>query len=383
MPPPIRGRGRSGVRTQRHRTAFHGVETEQPAKQPRAAGPQQTGNAENLAAMQRERGRAQPVRLEAVEPQQRFADSARRARIQILERTSDHQADDLIAARGGGRPLAGITSIAQHDEAIGHLRHLFDEVRDVHDGQPLLLEPADQIEQLPHVAVREAARRLVEHEHAAAECQGARDFHELLRRRREFSDRRVERNVRVPELIEGRACRSAHGVAVNNAERAEAPPPRRLDTERNVVHHAQVRRERQVLINHGHAGPARFARISRRVRPAVERHRPRVWRDRARENGHQRALARAVLPDQRAHFAAAHGEVHAVERNGAAERLAHAAHVELRACRAEAARRRGYGFNHRARSGCSSSLTAGSDILSRVMSCAPVSMRFSTGRPCR
>ncbi len=99
------------------------------------------------------------------------------------------------------------------------------------------------------------------------------------------------------------------------------------------------------------------------------------------ENRHERALAGAVLADERAHFPAAHGEVHTVERDGAAERLAHAAHLELRACLAEAARRRGYGFNHRDRSGCSSSLTAGSDILSRVMSCAPVSMRFSTGRP--
>ena len=330
---------------------------------------------------------------------------ARPARIQVFERASDHQADNLIAARLGCHAFAGVAAVAQHDEAVGHLRHLLDEVRDVHDCEALLLEPANQLEQLLYVVVREAARRLVEHEHAATECQRARDFHELLRRRRQLADRRVEGNIRVPELLERRPRRAADRIAVNDAERAQHPLPRGLDAERDVVHHAQVRRERQLLINHRHAGLARLARISRRVRRAVQRHRSGIGNDGAGKNRHQRALARAVLPDERAHFPAAHSEVDTVERDGAAERLAHAAHFELCACLAEAARRRGYGFNHRAasacqatmasfgeprrsaaprrrdRSGCSSSFTAGSDILSRVMSCAPVSIRFSTGRP--
>ena len=94
-------------------------------------------------------------------------------------------------------------------------------MRDVHDCQALLLEPANQLEQLPHVVVGEAARRLVEHEHAAAECQRARDLHELLRRRRQLADRRVEGNIRMAELLERRPRRAADRIAVNDAERAK------------------------------------------------------------------------------------------------------------------------------------------------------------------
>ena len=405
VPPPIRRRERTNVDAELHRSFFHRGEPEEASKQPCTAGAEQPGNPENLAAMQRERRRLEPLGRKSLEGQQRGAHGALPAWIQVFERASDHQADNLIAAPLGCHAFAGVASVAQHDEAVGDLRHLLDEVRDVHDCEALLLEPANQLEQLLYVVVREAARGLVEHEYAATECQRSRDFHELLRCRRKLADRRVEGNIRVPELPERRTRREPDRAAVNDAERARHPLPRRLDAERDVVHDAQVRRERELLINHRHAGLASLTRVSRLVRRVIQRHRSRIWNDGARKNRHQRALARAVLADERAYFPAAHSKIDTVEGNGAAERLAHAAHFELRACLAEAARRRGYGFNHRAasacqatmasfgeprrsaaprrrdRSGCSSSFTAGSDILSRVTSCAPVSIRFSTGRP--
>src|SRR5688572_11777447 len=151
---------------------------------------------------------------------------------------------------------------------------------------------------------------------------------------------------------------------MDDAKRTECASPRRLDAKRDVVHHAQVRRQRQLLVNHRDAGLTRLAWIFWRVRHAVQRHRSGVWSGRAGQNRHQRAFARAILADQRTYFSTAHGEIDTIERDGAAERLAHAAHFEL--C--------GYGFNHRERSGWSSSFTAGSFILSRVISCAPVSI---------
>ena len=78
---------------------------------------------------------------------------------------------------------ARVSAIAQHHEAVGHLRHFLDEVRDVHDSKALPLEPVDNLEQFAHIAVRETARRLVEHEHAAAERERARNLDKLLRRR--------------------------------------------------------------------------------------------------------------------------------------------------------------------------------------------------------
>src|SRR4029077_16522906 len=89
---------------------------------------------------------------------------------------------------------------------------------------------------------------------------------------------------------------------------------------------------------------------------------------------HQRALAGAVLADERAHFSGAHGEIDAGERDRGAKGFAHAAHLEPR---------RAQGFSHFDRSGCNSSRASASFMRSRVMSRTPVSMRFSTGWPCR
>src|SRR5215203_6511083 len=134
-----------------------------------------------------------------------------------------------------------------------------------------------------------------------------------------------------------------------------------------------MRRERQLLVNHADTRLPGIARTARGVGSAVQRHRSRIGADCSGEYGHQRAFAGTVLPYERAYFAATHREADTVERDSGSKRLAHVAHLEL--C--------GYGFNHRDRSGCSSSFTAGSAILSRVMSCAPVSIRFSTAWPRR
>ena len=137
-------------------------------------------------------------------------------------------------------------------------------------------------------------------------------------------------------VIERGSRGQLHPVAIDESKRAKRAGARRLCAKRDVVHHAQVRGERQLLIDHRNARATRIARVSRRVRRTVQHHRAGIRRRGARKNGHQRALAGAILADQRAHLAAAHGKVDTVERHGAAKRLPHAAHLEVGS----------YGFNH-------------------------------------
>ena len=177
-----------------------------------------------------------------------------------------------------------------------------------------------------------------------------------------------------PSSAERRDRRLAHPIALDQADGAGNAAAHRLDAQHDILHHAQVRRERQLLVDHRDAGLPRGQRIARRVSGAVEPHLPGVRRQRARENRHQRALPGAVLADERADLAATHGEIHGIERHGRAEGLAHAAHLESR---------RAHGFSHFDRSGCSSSLASGSFMRSRVISRTPVSIRFSTGWPFR
>ena len=242
-------------------------------------------------------------------------------------------------------------------------------MRDVDDGETLLFEPADQREEPLDVGVGEAARRLVEHHDAGAARQSARDLDELLRRRRQVRDERVGADLGMTELRQRVGSRLTH------------PPPfdqtlaHRLHAEADVLHHGQMRRERELLVNHRDAGAARIDRLARFVRTAVEAHDPGVRPERARQDGHQCALAGAVLPDQRTHLTRRHVEIDPGDGDRRPERLAHAFHLE--------ARRGGrlVHFSHFERSGLSSSFIAGSSMFSFVAMCTPVSIRFSTFSP--
>ena len=136
-------------------------------------------------------------------------------------------------------------------------------MRNVDDGVPLRLQAAQQREETLHVSAPEAARRLVEHQHPAADRERAGDLDELLRGHRERADRRVGRNVVVPEIGQRAAGQLAHARTIEHAV------SRGLRTEQNVLHHGEVRRERQLLINHRDACAAALDRAARRVRLAV------------------------------------------------------------------------------------------------------------------
>ena len=309
----------------------------------------------------------EPRSREAVHFEERVAGMARRARIQVVHRASDHQGDDLGSGHRGGRPAAGDAAVAQHEDRVGDRLHFLDEVRDVDDREPLAPQLADQVEQPPRVLTAEAARRLVEDEHAAAARDSPGDFDDLLRRDRQLPGRRGRIHVAVAEPPQRIRRDGARAGAVDHTE------PSRLDAEHDVLRDAQVRRDRQLLVDHRDAGAAGVERLARTVGRAVERHRAGVGPERAGQDAHQRALAGAVLSDERAHFAAGHGDVHPVERHRRAERLADAAHLE--------ARRPARYFSHFLRSGCISSFISGVSIVSRVTMRTPVSMRRSTFAP--
>src|SRR5207248_2792151 len=85
----------------------------------------------------------------------------------------------------------------------------------------------------------QAACRLVEHQHARAGGERAADFDKLLLGRRQIADVGGRRNFRTVELPK-RVNRSApDGLAIDDAE------ARGLHAERDVLHHAQVRRNRR------------------------------------------------------------------------------------------------------------------------------------------
>ena len=310
--------------------------------------------------MERER---RGTRLQTIHIEDGCAAPPRRSREEVGDLAAHHHADDRVRGSGGDVAAPRVPSVAQHDETVGDRFHLFDEMRDVDDGAALRFQAAHQREQPRDVVAPEAARRLVEHEDAAARRKGARDLHELLRGDGERLDARSGVDLVVTELGQRAGRRVAHPRPVEQAE------SRGLHPEQDVFHHRQVRSERELLINRRDAGAARLERAARREPPAVDAHRTRVAGERAGEDGHQRALARAVLTDEREDLARADRQVHAVQRHRRAERLLDAAHLEARILHVVTALRRtapgvsGFGrtlhFSHFDRSGSSRAFMPG------------------------
>ena len=193
------------------------IEPEQTAQQASAARSQKTGDAEYLAAVQRKRSGGQAIGCEPFNLQQRVANQPWPARIQIVQRAAHHHGDDAIGGRLRCDALTRVAPVAQHDKAIGHLGHFLDEVRNVDNRKPLPLKPANQLEKFSDVAVRQAARRLVEHKYATAARKGARDLYQLLRRRSELADGRVDGNIGMTELFERCPRGAAHHIAIDDA----------------------------------------------------------------------------------------------------------------------------------------------------------------------
>ncbi len=119
----------------------------------------------------------------------------------------------------------------------------------------------------------------------------------------------------------------------------------------------------------------------RTVRRSVEPHRAGVGAKRAGEDRHQRALARAVLADDRADLAGIDEQIDAVDSERRAERLPDPAHLEARSGRRSCSVV-SYGFfSHRSRSGLRSSAASGEFMSARETTRTPVSMRRSTFCP--
>jgi hypothetical protein len=114
----------------------------------------------------------------------------------------------------------------------------------------------------------------------------------------------------------------AHRLAIH--ERAF----HRLHAEHDVLLDRQVGSNRQLLIDHADATGAGVERISRPIDRPVKLHLAFIRRMGTGKHLHERALARAILADQRVDLARQDLQVDAPQRNRRTEGLADAPHDE-------------------------------------------------------
>ena len=250
----------------------------------------------------------------------------------------------LVAAVGRSPALRPSRSTTKRSETC---LHFLDEMRDVDDRVPRAFSRRDQRRTAAARRRGQAARRLVEHQHAAADGERARDLDQLLRRRRQ-----LRRPARPGAMSRGRA-RRARAIAVDRASSA----PRRRRT-------ASARRRARCFPSRDSAARAtapdrssRRRRGARRADRAARTARRRAASRRRRACSAPARIAISVLLPAPFWPTSAHTSPPRTAKSTpssatvAPNALPHAAHLE--------ARRRGQGFSHRDRSGCSSSLASG------------------------
>ncbi len=101
-----------------------------------------------------------------------------------------------------------------------------------------------------------------------------------------------------------------------------------LLAEHDVGLDRKVRREGQLLVDHGDASRLGVPGRARRVGQAVQRHRAGVGPKGAAEQFHERGLTRAVLADQGMHLAGCDRERDAPQRAAGTEGFGHAVHFQ-------------------------------------------------------
>ena len=165
------------------------------------------------------------------------------------------------------RLLGDLAAAAEHDDAVGDGEDVGHAVADQDDGDALVAQPADEVEDLGDLAHRDRRGRLV-HQHDLGLRQArAGDRHRLTLPARHAAHEVARPRLRF-ELAEELAGALVHGARVEELERAEAAAD--LAAEEDVGGCRQIVAEREVLIDDLDAALAGLDRLVEMDRLVLE-----------------------------------------------------------------------------------------------------------------
>src|SRR5215210_5056172 len=233
-----------------------------------------------------------------------------------------HQLGEVVLVRLRGHPRPDDPAAANDGDPVGNRQHLVELVADEDDARALGLEAAEDAKDLERLLGRQHGRRLVEDEDSRAPIERLEDLDPLLLPDAQLvdADARVERE---PQLL-GEDCDPSLSLAsIDDPGRTDG-----LLAEDDVLGHRQDGHEHEVLMNHPDSATDRVRWVADGDDLAVDPDLTLVRPDEAVEDVHQRALAGAVLPEQRVNLAGYDVDSDAVVGDGAGEPLRDPAHVE-------------------------------------------------------
>ena len=188
-------------------------------------------------------------------------------------------------------------------------------MRDEDHASAFFAQPREDAEQPFDLRRRQSRSRLIEDDDARAGKQHARQFDQLLHADREIAKACARVDVE-PEVLE------LFGRALGHAPPGDdAHPVDRLGAEKNILGHAQFRRDAELLMHHADAGGQRVAGGAEMDLPLVDAHGSAIGGMDAGDDLHHRAFAGAVLAGETMNLAGVQGEVDIPKRLDAAKRL--------------------------------------------------------------
>ena len=244
--------------------------------------------------------------------------------VQRGDLAADHPAHDLVGRGLRPRRRGDELAVAEHGHPVGQREDLVHLVADVQHGGAGLAQVVDHAEEPGDLRVRQRRGRLVHDHDRGVEGQGLGDLDHLLVADPQVADPGPRRDRRA-QAVEQPARPGLHRAVVQPAQPAA---PRLLAAQEDVVGDRELRDEVQLLVDDPDAGVLGLARPGEPHRPAVQADLAVVVGDRAGQDLHQRALARAVLAADRVDLAGRRDQRDVAQRAHAAEVLGDVPHLQ-------------------------------------------------------
>ena len=212
------------------------------------------------------------------------------------------------------RSRGDVAAVAQHCHRLAQLEDFFEPMGYIDDRHPRLLQTADEGKQTIDLVAPQRTGRFVEHENLRLQSHGGSDLDELLLGNRQRREGPIDVDV------ESDLSQQRFGLAAEPAAVEKQSLPRQV-VQTQVFGDRQVGTEHQLLVHDGDAGTCRVARRMKGRRVPADQNAPAVGAIHPRENLPQRALAGAVLSQQRVAFSRLHFETDVRQSRDAREHL--------------------------------------------------------------
>ena len=284
-----------------------------------AAGTDEPGDAEDLAAQELERHVLEPARVREIAHLEHdllaHVDRALFRGIQVLDHPANHGADDVAGGDVPHIPGHDVPAVAEDGNAVAILEDLGQTVRDVDDGDPLSGERAHDGEEDSSLALGQRGGGFIENEYPAVERQRLGDFDDLLMR--DWKVPHENTGIDVADLCEPLPRAAMQRLVVHH----ECPAGAGRGHE-DVLGDRYIGTECDFLVHKADAELLRHCRRRDPDRSSVQPYRALVRLMNAVDHVHEGRFSRPVFPRDAVDLATAQLEIHLAQRLDGTEGLA-------------------------------------------------------------